>query len=296
MHGRVKFAKGKPYRIRDGERTILKKGNDVRDGDEIVMRSKKDLLIVNFGNDYKSTMKLTENTTVSFPKANKKERKTSMNMKIGNAIVEYLDAKERNFEVKTETAAMAVRGTKWGMNVGNKGTAVFVERGRVDVTSVKTGVRNRVVGGKYTVVRRNGATIKPRKFDKSAFNFSTNAAQEPVRNEPGAEKVLNEMYESVPVGKDIPSAGGVDKRSAPGNSEAKENKGSGSKIDKPPGVDVKPKKNGLEFDRRNRRRRSNRERRQEMKEKTGSAEKFNQFKQQHGAPPNGDPTTGEGPQ
>lgn len=163
IHGRVKFAKGKPYRIRDGKQVEIKKGNDIRDGDEIILKTKKDLVIIKFGNDYKSTMKISEPTKISFPKKDQ-QRKTSVYMDVGNVIVDYLDVKERNFEIKTKTAAMAVRGTKWMTNVdkaGNVSTSVL--RGAVSVSSLRTN-RSYIVGaGQTSFVRRTGFISRPNK-------------------------------------------------------------------------------------------------------------------------------------
>ncbi len=149
FHGRVKFIKGKAMRVRDQKTVVLKKGSDIREGDQVTLGGKRDLLLIGFGNDYRSTMKITDDSVIKFPKT--KGKKTDIFMQVGNIVVDYLDGPKKPLEVNTPTASMGVRGTRFFVSEDRKGNFVLaVERGKVSVRSKR---QNR----KAVLIRKNGA-------------------------------------------------------------------------------------------------------------------------------------------
>ena len=163
-HGKVKFSKGKPYRLRDGKKVILKKGNDVRDGDQIILGRSRDLVIIKFGENYKSTMKVTENTTLSFPKQDQAKKKTSVFMQAGTIVVDYLDSKNHELNVNTKTAALAVRGTQFMAHAKKDGSlTASVNRGRVQLRSRANKGSVIINRGQTSVVAATGSVFNPSK-------------------------------------------------------------------------------------------------------------------------------------
>lgn len=202
LHGRIKFAKGKPYRIRDGKKTILKKGSDVRDGDQVFLDSNKDLLIVKFGENYRSTMKVTQTTKLTFEKQKSGSRKESINMQVGSLLVDYLDSKKTKLEVATPTAALAVRGTEYQITVLNdraRTTVATVFEGLVSFSNKRTQKAVLLSKDFSSIARGNGLTT-PRKLPIRKFiNRGKDPSVEIV--EPKAEDVkqfINAVQEFAP--------------------------------------------------------------------------------------------------
>lgn len=102
-----------------------------------------------------STIRVGENSVVTLSKAMRKQQTTQSKLKVGTgrvwANVKKLTGNRSSFEFETPTAVAAIRGTRLGLKVGQRGDSIEVYEGLVMVRrrdgsrEVAVGTRNRAV-------------------------------------------------------------------------------------------------------------------------------------------------------
>ena len=135
---KVVFKKGDVQMQRSGEKRKVFKGDFLLAGD-VVSSGSKGLVILGFGEGYRSRMKIgpLSNLTLEGKKSDKDDggnEKTFFYLDVGNILVNYINKnKDKNrLKVRTKTAAMGIRGTEFFIQAMENGdTLVAVKSGVV---------------------------------------------------------------------------------------------------------------------------------------------------------------------
>lgn len=135
---KVVYRKGDVKMTRGGEepRKILK--GDFLIGKDLVETSASGLVILGFGENYASRMKVGPNSKLELegkildPDDNNEE-KTQFFLKVGNILVDYInkDKQKNKLKVRTKSASMAVRGTEFFIHATPDGQTLVAVRSGV---------------------------------------------------------------------------------------------------------------------------------------------------------------------
>lgn len=142
---KVLYAKGDAYFTREDNRRNIVKG-DLLMPNDIVETEADALVVLSFGEDYKSKMKVTQNSQVTLEPISEiqdgsdKVRQQSLYVKLGNIVIDYVnkEKKKNRLEIKTKSASMGIRGTRFFVHVTpEEDTVVAVHHGVVAVKHMK---------------------------------------------------------------------------------------------------------------------------------------------------------------
>lgn len=136
---KVVYRKGDVKMTRGGEepRKILK--GDFLIAKDLVQTSSQAIVILGFGENYQSRMKIGPNSQIELEgqvmdEDDQNEEKTFFFVKVGNILINYInkDKQKNKLKVRSRTASMAVRGTEFFAHVTPDGqTLVAVREGVV---------------------------------------------------------------------------------------------------------------------------------------------------------------------
>ncbi len=134
---KVVYRKGDVSMERAGEKRKVFKGDFLLAGD-LITSGNKGLVILGFGEGYRSRMKLGPMSEITLegkkPDADdSNEEKTFFFLKVGNILVHYINKnKDKNrLKVKTKTASMGIRGTEFFIHTTDSGETLVAVRSGV---------------------------------------------------------------------------------------------------------------------------------------------------------------------
>ena len=134
---KVVYKKGDVSMTRQGESRKIFKG-DFLISNDLVKTSPNSLVILGFGKDYRSRMKVGPNTKLNLEGKKEdpeehNEKKTFFFLEVGNILVDYFnkDKDKNKLKVRTKTAAMAVRGTEFFIHATPDGQTLVAVRSGV---------------------------------------------------------------------------------------------------------------------------------------------------------------------
>ena len=142
---KVVYSKGDAYFTREDNRRQIVKG-DLLMAKDIIQTEADALVILSFGEDYKSKMKVTQNSEITLePMGELKEdgktlEKQSLYVKLGNIVIDYANKHKdkKRLQINSKNASMGIRGTRFFVHVTpDEDTVVAVHHGVVAVKHLK---------------------------------------------------------------------------------------------------------------------------------------------------------------
>jgi hypothetical protein len=164
---KVIFIKGKVYKLTETTMNPIKKGEYLDHG-EWVETGERSIAILGFDKDYRSKMKVMQNSKVQITKRDKK--RAEANLSLGGIIVKYLIGGEKKsneikFKVKAVSASMGVRGTTFLTYIGPLDSTIgVVKEGEVEVISYKDKKPLMLSSGFGTMTNLHEKLLAPKKY------------------------------------------------------------------------------------------------------------------------------------
>ncbi len=211
------FVKGKVQYIchedKKSKKILLKKDSLLQNGCEIIVKEtkeKSDLVIIGFGKNFESKMKLVAPSSVTITKEThgtieNKDYKTIDRMVLGagNILINYVNKeKDQNkLEVKTAKASLGVRGTEFFAYADKENNfSVAVDSGVVAVTGSESEGSSSseavpVEKGKGTIVATDGSVPPPKELAWSkSINWEVDPKSTELKHKATLFSEIDEQY------------------------------------------------------------------------------------------------------
>lgn len=142
---KVLYSKGDAFFTREDNRRQIVKG-DLLMPNDVIQTEADALVILSFGQDFKSKMKVTQNSEIkleplkSVDENGQQMKEQSIYIQLGNIVIDYVnkEKKKNRLEIKTKSASMGIRGTRFFVHVTPEDdTVVAVHHGVVAVKHLK---------------------------------------------------------------------------------------------------------------------------------------------------------------
>ncbi len=204
--GKVSFVKGNAWIEKDStkKRVKIQKG-DLLFKEDFIETMEKSLVIINFGINFKSQIKLGPKSKISMQEEieNNKNtgsvKTTNLLLKTGNVIVNFLNKDQKeNLYVKTKTAALGVRGTTFFTDVGDgEQMSMGVDSGAVAVKSENNPKNVLVSKGLGTIVSNEGDILSPKKPKWFAYvNWNFDSSKGSLEHDAKLFKSIKQQYDA----------------------------------------------------------------------------------------------------